>query len=57
MAPSIPVDGCGKPLDWYTTRDTMPWVTLPYSDRVVRPGRPLPRGPDDAPRPRRTSVR
>ncbi|WP_157719875.1 hypothetical protein [Microlunatus sagamiharensis] len=35
--PTIPVDGCGKPLGWYD-RDARPlvWDRLTYTDRVVR---------------------
>ena len=37
VAPAIPVDGCGKPLGWGDRdRDRLAWLTLPYTDRVVR---------------------
>jgi hypothetical protein len=35
VAPAVPVDGCGKPLGW-EDRDRLAWLTLPYTDRVVR---------------------
>lgn len=35
VAPTIPVDGCSKPLGW---RDHAGWTSLSYTDRVVREG-------------------
>ena len=35
IAPQVPVDPCGLPLDMYSETGQLPWMIMAYSDRVV----------------------
>lgn len=35
IAPQVPVDPCGLPLDMYSEAGQLPWMIMAYSDRVV----------------------